>query len=163
MITKDEIPGYAPETIDLPDGSTATIKIEPDEHHGPPWKEYDGHGIVSDWTRRAKKPGELILAEDGGLYRYYDFAESVKIARRDGWGASGSATPGERAHKATMADYKYLRGWCNDLWQWVGVVVEVERPDGTREVGSLWGIESLGDYWREVAADLINELTGGVQ
>lgn len=32
-----------------------------------PWEEDEGHGPVSDWTTRDKKPGELVLASDRGL------------------------------------------------------------------------------------------------
>lgn len=62
------------------------IEVHHDEHMGEPWKEHDGHGIVSEWVRRDKKPGELVLNESRGSFRYYDFAETLKIARRDGWG-----------------------------------------------------------------------------
>lgn len=64
---------------------TATIEADPDM--GAPWSENDGHGVVSDWTTRAKCPGEVIIATDyRGRHLFYDFRESVKIARRAGWG-----------------------------------------------------------------------------
>lgn len=67
--------------------------IERDEYMGAPWEEHDGHGVVSDWTSRDKRPGEMILSEDSRdcSKRFYDFAESCRIARRDGWGS----LPGE--------------------------------------------------------------------
>lgn len=65
---------------------TVTARIVRDEHMGAPWEEHDGHGPVSEWTDRAKRPGERVLNEDRGSKRYYDFQEAVKIARRDGWG-----------------------------------------------------------------------------
>lgn len=68
------------------DGVTFRARTEYDEYHGAPWDEEDGHGPVSDWTRRSKFPGELVLAKDRREYRYYDFQEACKIARRDGWG-----------------------------------------------------------------------------
>ncbi len=152
-VTKDDIPAYAPATIEIADGLTIHVDVVPDESMGAPWEEHDGHGIVSKWTSRTKNPGEMILAKDRGNYRYYDFAETVKVARRDGWGAEG-ATPGERAHRAALADFNRLRDWCNDRWQWVGVVVRIS--DGPAE--SLWGVESDGDYWRDIAAELANGL-----
>lgn len=155
--TKQDIEDYAPFTIELTDGRTARIEVIPDEHMGEPWKEHDGHGIVSEWTTRAKLPGELILASDRNSRRYYDFAESVKIARRDGWGADGK-TPGERAAKATAEDYRRLRDWCEDRWCWVGVAVTVTKANGEFDSDSLWGIESDGDYWRDAAAELLNGL-----
>lgn len=156
--TDIEIPDYAPAAIELPNGWAATIRIDPDDSMGEPWKEHDGHGIVSEWTRRDKRPGERVLAEDRGSYRYYDFAESVRIARRDGWGAEEGKTLRERAALAAERDFARLKAWCNDEWGWVGVVVEIERPDGWRMATSLWGIESDGDYWRDVAKELLADL-----
>lgn len=74
------------ERVDLDDGGHATAELIHDEDSGPPWELSDGHGPVSDWTTRNKSPGELVLHEDRGRYRYYDFAEAVAIAKRDGWG-----------------------------------------------------------------------------
>lgn len=69
------------------DGFTVTARIQRDDDIGPPWKVHDGHGPVSDWTRRDKLPGERVLCEDRGSKMYYDIAEAVKIAKRDGWDA----------------------------------------------------------------------------
>jgi len=67
-------------------GKTYAARLERDETHGAPWIEECGHGPVTGWERRDKVPGELILAEDRGMARFYDFQEACKIARRDGWG-----------------------------------------------------------------------------
>lgn len=67
-------------------GVTFRVRTEYDDCHGAPWDEECGHGPVSDWTRRKKLPGELVLAEDRGYYRYYDYAETCKIARKEAWG-----------------------------------------------------------------------------
>lgn len=67
-------------------GRIYAVEILPDEHHGAPWEEEDGHGPVSGWTRRDKAPGEMVLCKDRGMRRLYDFAEACRIARRDGWG-----------------------------------------------------------------------------
>lgn len=64
----------------------ATVTLEHDHDHGAPWDEEDGHGPVSDWTSRSKRPGELVLNEDHGSTRYYDYQEACRIARRDEWG-----------------------------------------------------------------------------
>lgn len=63
-----------------------TARVVYDEDAGTPWDNEDGHGPVSKWTNRPKRPGELVLQSDRGGYRYYDYAEAVKIAKRDGWG-----------------------------------------------------------------------------
>lgn len=138
-----------------------------DQDHGSPWDEEDGHGPVSDWTTRNKRPGELVLCEDGSSRRYYDLAAAMKLARRDGWGCVSASvdttgmTPKQLASIAAREDYEHLRAWCNGDWHYVGVVV---RPKGTCKLcgpsESLWGIES-GDseYIKQVAKDLCEVLT----
>ena len=67
-----------------------------------------------------------------------------------------SMTAKEYAAKAAMADYERLRGWCNDGWQYVAVIV---TDDESGEFASLGGIESdCGDYLAEVAQELAEEL-----
>ncbi|ALL68698.1 hypothetical protein K788_0000279 [Paraburkholderia caribensis MBA4] len=44
--------------------------------------------MVSDWTTRDKRSGEVVLCTDRRSRRYYDIRETMKIARRDGWGLS---------------------------------------------------------------------------
>lgn len=142
------------------DGFTVTARLERDDDAGAPWEREDGHGAVSEWTRRAKAPGERVLNEDGRSRRYYDFAGAVETAKRDGWGGDG-ATPGERAADAAEKDFARLRAWCDDEWEYVGVVLTVER-EGVRLTddygAALWGIESdAGDYLREVANQLLGD------
>jgi len=146
-------------------GKRYRVNTESD-HLGEPWKEHDGHGPVSEWTRRAKRPGERVLCEDRGSKRYYDAEEATKIAKRDGWdGPPYGGTARQKAHRAVQADYDRLRRWCNGDWCWVGVVVteictcdKGHEHDG--ESASLWGIESDagGDYLEQVANELIDEL-----
>lgn len=58
-----------------------------DDDSSAPWERDDGHGPVSDWRPdHSKRPGERELAHDHGSSRFYDFAEAVKLAKRDGWG-----------------------------------------------------------------------------
>jgi hypothetical protein len=187
-------------------GFTLTARIEPDHYHGTPWEECDGHGPVSEWTTRDKAPGELVLCEDRGSRRFYDYAEACRIARRDGWGfmphkveiapddpnrppytaCGGRVTAGpftaydpenfNRAiadvyaqHRATMtarqyaaaaatADFERLRGWCNDEWSYVGVIVTASRNGIELGSASLWRIESDdGEYLLETANELADE------
>lgn len=153
------------ETIEH-NGRTYRVEIEPDYDHGAPWEEEDGHGPVSEWTARAKLPGEVIIAQDRGSYRYYDFAEACRIARRDGWDAkpynTGQETKRQQAAKAARSDMDRMRQWCNDYWSYVGVVVTAQCPcceDFTGESASLWGIESdCADYLDEVARELAEQL-----
>lgn len=150
------------------DGFTLRARIEHDGDTGAPWEEHDGHGPVSDWRRRDyagrydKRPGELLLCDDGRNARFYDFAEACRIAHRDGWNAKPYDVPGEtprqRAAKAARADFERLRAWCNDGWNWCGVVVTASRAGVELGTASLWGIESdAGAYLVEVANELADE------
>lgn len=98
---------YTLDTFEFTHNGTAYLaEVYPDEHMGAPWDEHDGHGPVSDWTTRSKAPGELVLNEDRGSYRYYDFQEACRIARRDGWDAkpynTGQETKRQQAAKAAV-------------------------------------------------------------
>lgn len=153
------------DTIEI-DGRDFAVTIDRDDI-GEPWEWEDGHGPVSDWTMRDKAPGEMVLAEDRGFRRYYDFAEACVIARRDGWGSPNDAgmTARQKAAKAALADYEYLRAWCNDDWQYSVVTVE-DTVTGFYEC--LGGVE----YWpcysdsdpknAYIFADIIPELARDV-
>lgn len=159
-------------TIEV-NGLKFRVAIEPDGDMGPPWKEHEGHGPVSDWTSRDKRPGERVLNRDGRMYRYYDWAEAVRIAKRDEWGI-GDAARTELARKlgreptqrevtaaAVDADFDRLRAWCNDEWYWCGVVVTLLDVNGrpTDREESLWGIESDSpDCHAEVAHELAESI-----
>lgn len=153
---------HFPQTITR-EGFTITARIERDDHADAPWDAEDGHGPVSAWLdKRCKRPGQMILHEDRGRARFYDFEEAVKIAKRDGWDAPpfGEGTAGERADRAVRADFERLRRWCADEWCYVAVVLAVSRNGVTLDewAASLWGIESdAGEYLSEVANDLIEE------
>jgi hypothetical protein len=142
------------------DGLLFGVELVPDYDYGPPWKEEDGHGSVSDWTNRIKAPGERVLASDRTHHLYYDFEEACEIALREGWGGFSGATK-QRAALAAEADFRRLKAYCEGLWWYVGVVVELLDDDGDSmglEKESLWGVESDGEYWREAAIDLAREL-----
>ena len=149
-------------------GREFTFRTEFDDTHGAPWVEEDGHGVVSDWTRREKAPGERVLICDRSSKRYYDIAATTKIARRDGWGLCDAdkaklaarlgrtPTRGDIVAEAVDRDYDHLRRWCADLWQYVGVIVAHEE---TGEYESLWGIESEdADYLEMTAFELADQI-----
>lgn len=162
------------DTFEL-NGLTFRMEIIPDEGMGAPWKEHDGHGIVSEWRDKDRKaPGERILSEDHGSCRFYDVAATIKLAKRDGWGLidedvaklaaklGRDPKPGDIAAEAVERDFELVRGWANGEWDWVGVVVTLLDVDGNDapESESLWGIESNGyAYHEEVARDLAAEIS----
>jgi hypothetical protein len=133
------------------DGFTARATLHIDDDTSPPWKREDGHGEVSEWTRRDKKPGELVLNADHGNKRFYDYAAACRTALADGWGAEGGLkegeTPRQHAARAAMQDYEVLRAWCADGWYYYGVAVTISRA-GIALTGpydhASWGI--AGNY-----------------
>ena len=157
--------------VTLPDGFTLTFTSEFDQDSSAPWDEECGHGPVTDWVRREKRAGELLLCSDGILKRFYDFAGAMAIAKRDGWGLSDEAlatltrklghapTKGQLAEAAVLADFHNLEGWANDRWHYIGVIVTLRNPEGEEvETESLWGVEDSGDYYQDVAEELAEQL-----
>ena len=113
------------------DGFTVVARIEHDYDTGPPWKEHDGHGPVSDWRpKESKRPGEKILVERRvGSCRFYDWQKAIEIAKADGWDAPpyGEGTKGEQAERAVQRDFDGLKAWCDDDWWWCSIILSVSR------------------------------------
>lgn len=156
--------------VELEAGWYAVVQTKQDESMGEPWVEHDGHGVISGWRPlNSKRAGERVLIEDGGQARFYDIPATIKLARKDGWGCAGGTgdhthpTKGQQAVCAVEQDFARMRAWCNDAWEWIGVIVKLYDADG-EEVASetIWGIESDGEYWKEVAAEIVNRLADGV-
>lgn len=139
-------------------GNTYKIEWFYDSYYGAPWEEHDGHGIVSEWTTRAKRPGELVLNTDGRSRRYYDFQHTVKIAKRDGW---NSCRTKAEAAEAAMRDFQYLKDWCDDKWHWCGIVVTLlDEGEETDISAGCWGIEDEGLCSAGHHASIIQDLIG---
>jgi len=137
------------------------VTFEHDSDIREPWKEYDGHGKVSEWTSRDKAPGERVLCSDRRSKRFYDVRASVEIARRDRWGCSNAshahATTGETAACAVDRDFEYLRAFCAGDWEYLIVGVTLLDDDGepTSETEYLGAVESID---RQYLADTAHEL-----
>ena len=151
------------------DGLTFRVSVKHDEGMGAPWKEHDGHGIVSEWTARGKAPGERVLAHDGASYRYYDYQGTLARAAKDGWGIAPDEAAGltkrQITARAVDSDYERMRAWCADEWDWVYVCVTLLDTDGapTKERESCGGIESdAGEYLDEIARELAGEIIARV-
>ena len=157
------IDAYKTDTIEQ-HGKTYRIEWVFDYDMGPPWQAHDGHGEVSEWTRRGKKPGELVLCEDRGSRRFYDFAGSVGKAKSEGWNTAPYVwkSKGEQAAEAARADYEFLRRWCANDWHWCGIVVTLLDDEGedTGISASLWGVEDEGYCSRGYHATVIQDLIG---
>lgn len=153
-------------------GHSITVEWFYDEDNEPPWEEHDGHGPVSEWTTRDKRPGERVLCSDRSSRRYYDYAEAIKLTKKDGWsGADLSdrgpyATPEDsqlsselglsvttlrhqRSEQDGTAGQRAVRAveWdFNFLKRWCDNdwywVGYVVKIEGTDYDESLWGIDS---------------------
>jgi hypothetical protein len=138
-------------------GHTFTIAWLSDSNATAPWENYEGHGVVTPWLSRDKHPGELVLNDNGrGSKRFYDFADTCRVARADHWGhpdCPADATPRQRAAFAARKDYEYLRGWCNDDWHYCGISVTCTSLDnsacGADNWDCCWGFESFADDTHE--------------
>lgn len=158
----------------LYDGDTFThegmrfiVRFEHDADSGAPWDGCDGRGLVRKSTsphydgKSDKRPGERPMNQpDRNEYQfYYDWRETLKIAKRDGWNTEPFDAPNP-AVRAVQADFDYLRAWLNDDWQYVGVVVQRigadDEPIG--ESVSLWGVETCKDYHCAAAHELAEAL-----
>lgn len=146
------------------DGVKFNVYVCPDESSRPPWENNDCHGPVSKWTTRSKKPGEMVLANDHGKNIYYDFQESCRIAKKRSlgiWHYDGK-TKRQIAANYAMEDFKYLRGYINGDWEYVGVIVQLLDDDGDEILGdseSVWGIESNDKcYINTIASQLAQEI-----
>lgn len=127
-------------------GHTFHFVTEPDPASLPPWDcLFAPRGLVSDWTTRDKRPGELVLNTDHQVKRFYDFQGACKLALAEGWDASPyntdkRETPRQQAAKAALADFNRLKAWCDDEWYYIDLAVWCEDSPGVRLY--LGGIES---------------------
>lgn len=151
------------------------VTFERDDDIGAPWDEHDGHGIVSAWERRGKRPGERVLVTDGrgrgyGRARYYDVQGTITIATADGWGPPGGKRPDETDKQAIAravdADFEYCHGWATDQWEWLYIRVEQvdDEDEPTGKEASLGGVESYAEYHQMVVWDeLLPEVLGLIE
>lgn len=153
------------EILTTPCGQQFKATFSPDEFMAEPWREHDGHGSVTGWTRDAKRSYEMLLNDDRGSKRYYNFKAAVKLAKLEGWNTKPYTfkTAGEQAHAAAMADFKHLKAWCNDDWWWSFVEVVLLDSEGeelTAYSESLGGVEDGHGNCRIYAIQCAQELAG---
>ncbi len=139
-----------------------TVKFIYDTDADAPWDSSEGHGSVR-MSRHAhchsgigysdKTPGERPLnSPDRNQHQYYyDWQAATKSARVDGWNAAPYDAP-NRVQRAVQADFDFLRGYINDDWCYVGVVIE--DTDGNT-LDSLWGVETFKGYHIEQAREMV--------
>ena len=158
---------YHRETREV-EGTTYAIEHHFDHGTGAPWIEHDGHGEVSEWTTRDKKPSEREVSNVRGKKRFYDIKASLVRAKTESWGIASSAGMTQRqiASAAVEEDFQRMRGWCKNDWHWCGVIVYPLTEDGDElksKSESLWGIESdAEDYLNHVAGELIEQVRAGM-
>ena len=126
---------YGTETISSDKGNKFKIELAYDYIVDKPWEWCAGHGEVSEWTTRDKKPGEVVLCIDGRSRLYYDMQGAVKLARREGWDTEpyNTGTKGEQARRAAQSDFENLRAWCDGKW-WYAILRVVMLDDEGEEL-----------------------------
>ena len=139
------------------EGRVYNIDFFPDQSMGPPWEEHDGHGAVSEWTTRSKRPGERIIAAHHNSRQFYDYDGAIKKAKAEGWSVANSEgmTPAQIATAAVEADFKYLKSYIDGVWAWA--VVRTTAPNG--DSNCLGGIQSNDqEYINQCGIDLAVEM-----
>ena len=109
---------YKTEEIILTSGNRFKVTFSYDDYQAP-WEVSDAHGEVSEWTKRDKKPGEVILCKERTTQRYYDMQGAIQKAKAEGWSCDNvlpTDTHGQKAAKAAQADFEYLKAWCSVDW-----------------------------------------------
>lgn len=130
----------------LPNGWYWKVKFEHDSDHERPEEWDDGRGITS-WERRSLEKWEhgWVLVWDRYSPLLYDYKASLEKALKDGWDAPPyhTGTKLEQATRAVKQDYDYLRGYYNQDWWYVGMIVELyDEDDHLIDEDSCWGYES---------------------
>lgn len=156
-------------------GRTFEVSRYSDDIQSPPWENSDGHGTVRYIdNRESLGRGEVILCDlDRGRF-VYNFGAALLTASRDKWGlpppevGSLAQRLGKKPTKAQIRaeavrkDMQYLRGFCSGDWIYIGVCVRIIGSDGAPQgepfENALWGIESCGEYWEEVAHEIADEI-----
>ena len=167
---------YETETIQHA-GRSFIVALYPDDFEDTPNEREDGHGGVrqiSDSESMAR--GEVFLAYGSNRgYRWvYDFGAALVQASREKWGLSSddlakltrilgkSPTRGQINAASVRADMKYLSGFYSSDWCYVGVCVRIVGADGEPEgdefENAIWGVESCGNYWSEVAKGIAGDI-----
>jgi len=156
-------------------GRAFEVSLYSDYYHGNPWDESDGHGAPRCLNHReTMQRGEVWLCDTGEETWAYDFGAALLKASREKWGLcpddlqrltdriGKKPSKGQIRAEAVRKDMEYLRGFICGDWHYMGVCVRLIGPDGAPEGdafdNALWGVESSGDHWREVAQELANEI-----
>lgn len=152
-------------------GIAVLIEYFYDQDAGKPWENSDGHGVIrsaySYYGKPEKKPGEVLIQGERGSYWIYDWQESTRIAKRDGWGVSNppaGLTRKQITQLAVQKDFDFLRGWLDDDWHYVGAVCTVLDSDGeeTDISDSCWGFETLNDYHETAGREMAESLAESI-
>lgn len=149
-----------------------------DHHHGAPDTEFDSHGHILTLSYDPTNPDELELNNNNEEFAmraplmrnitpyrrlkhqdlWYDFVTSLNVAIKE-WGVSP-----ENAVQAVEQDFKYIYGWYNDEWYWIGITIQrADEDDPWHDTAhSVGGYESLildnSKDRTEVLADMVHEL-----
>lgn len=104
----------------------------------------------------------------------YDFGAALVQASKEGWGLGPDdlqrlaerlgkkPTKSQIRAESVRQDMAHLRGWAAEDWCYMGVCVQIigadGEPEGDEFEHAIWGVESSGGYWEEVADDLASQI-----
>lgn len=127
--------------------------MRPDDPDGP---EFQGDGeyppfVVFDVEGQQNLPGHYGTRAEAEAARLRVISNKLETKR-------------QKAARAAMADFEYLRSWCNNDWSYVGIEVTLLDSEGNKtEVSdSLWGVESGTDEVKYQAETIADELAHGL-
>lgn len=149
-------------------GRTFHFVTEPDPDSPPPW----GYSpvvdaLVTDWTTRSKRPGELVLNTYHSVKRFYDFQGACNLALAEGWDAppyntDKRETPRQQAAKAALVDFNRCKAWCEGAWCYELLSVWLEEdPDNKQYLGGVEsdaGDASILECAHNLAEDICHDL-----
>ena len=151
-----------------------------DSSHRAPDTEFDSHGHILTLSYDPTDPDELDYRNDDEHFAmraplmrritrgrkadlWYDFVTSLNVAVNE-WGVSP-----ENAEQAVEQDFKYIYGWYNDEWYWIGITIQRADEDDPwhDHAHSVGGYESLildnPKDRAEVLADMVHSLESEIR
>ena len=151
-----------------------------DTSYRAPDTEFDSHGHILTLGYDPTDPEQLEKNNDSeefamraplmrrltnryGINMWYDYLTSINVAIKD-WGCRP-----ENAVQAVEQDFKYIYGWYNDEWYWIGITIQRADEDDPwhDHEHSVGGYESLilddAQGRNEVLADMVHSLESEIR
>jgi hypothetical protein len=160
MIVVDVSIEVSPAVVDFSD-ILNTARLEPDNDSGPPWKDGDGWDHEFWLTTIPEQRNARAYTRGHGLMCFNKSAGLPDYAYYRSQGASKGAARQLEA-QALRRNIETLKGWYEDDWHYVGVVLEFKHGGETYEE-SCWGIDDEKHAMSEAAPDLAYQIASQLE